>query len=174
MVAGMPRIEVKFLIDANGILQVSAREQRSGKEAQIEVQPTYGLTDDQVESMLLESYDYAEEDFRQRQVIEARRESETILAGLSKGKKSEAWRALSNDERRRIETLEEDLIRVQDGDDYQAIRKSIDVLNEATTHLAEMMMDTAVSTALKGKNLDESDLGEGLQTGHPVGKAEFE
>jgi len=109
-----------------------------------------------------------------RQVIEARRESETILAGLTKGKKSEAWRALSNDERRRIETLEEDLIRVQDGDDYQAIRKSIDVLNEATTHLAEMMMDTAVSTALKGKNMDESDLGEGLQTGHPVGKAEFE
>src|SRR5205085_7401843 len=61
MVAGMPRIEVKFLIDANGILQVSAREQRSGQEAQIEVQPTYGLSDEQVESMLLESYDYAEE-----------------------------------------------------------------------------------------------------------------
>ncbi len=174
MVAGMPRIEVKFLIDANGILQVSAREQRSGKEAQIEVQPTYGLTDDQVESMLLESYDYAEEDFRQRQVIEARRESETILAALAKGKKNAAWRALTSDERRRIETLERDLISVQDGNDYQAIRKSIDVLNEATTHLAEMMMDTAVSTALKGKTMDESDLGEGRQTGHPVGKAEFE
>jgi len=174
MVAGMPRIEVKFLIDANGILQVSAREQRSGKEAQIEVQPTYGLTDDQVESMLLESYDYAEEDFRQRQVIEARREAETILAALAKGEKSEAWRALASDERRRIEALERDLISVQDGNDYQAIRKSIDVLNEATTHLAEMMMDTAVSTALKGKNMDESDLGEGPQTGHPVGKAEFE
>jgi Fe-S protein assembly chaperone HscA len=174
MVAGMPRIEVKFLIDANGILQVSAREQRSGKEAQIEVQPTYGLTDDQVESMLLESYDYAEEDFRQRQVIEARRESETILAALGKGKKNAAWRALTIDERRRIEVLEEDLIKVQDGDDYQAIRKSIDALNEATMHLAEMMMDTAVSTALKGKTMDESDLGEGPQTGHPVGKAEFE
>src|SRR6267378_1930527 len=132
MVAGMPRIEVKFLIDANGILQVSAREQRSGKEAQIEVQPTYGLTDDQVESMLLESYDYAEEDFRQRQVIEARREAETILAALAKGEKSEAWRALASDERRRIEALERDLISVQDGNDYQAIRKSIDVLNEAT------------------------------------------
>src|SRR6202007_3222519 len=72
MTAGMARIEVKFLIDANGILHVSAREQRSGKEAEIEVQPSYGLTDDQVESMLLESFDYAEEDFRQRQVIEAR------------------------------------------------------------------------------------------------------
>src|SRR5207245_9362540 len=65
MTAGMPRIEVRFLIDANGILHVSAREQRSGKEAEIEVQPSYGLTDEQVEGMLLESFDYAAEDFRQ-------------------------------------------------------------------------------------------------------------
>ena len=72
MTAGMPRIEVKFLIDANGILHVSAREQRSGKESEIEVQPSYGLTDEQVEGMILESFDNAEEDFRQRQVIEAR------------------------------------------------------------------------------------------------------
>jgi molecular chaperone DnaK len=174
MPAGLPRIEVKFLIDANGILQVSAREQRSGKEAQIEVQPSYGLTDEQVESMLLESYDYAEEDFRQRQVIEARREAETILTALAKGKKNEAWRTLPSDERRRIETLEKALIAVNDGADYQAIRKGIDVLNDATTHLAEMMMDTAVSTALKGKTMNETDLGEGAQTGHPVAKAEFE
>ena len=87
MPAGMPRIEVKFLIDANGILRVSAREQRSGQEAEIEVQPSYGLTDEQVENMLLESFDYAEEDFRQRQVIEARREADTILAALAKGKR---------------------------------------------------------------------------------------
>jgi Fe-S protein assembly chaperone HscA len=174
MVAGIARIEVKFLIDANGILQVSAREQRSGQEAQIEVQPSYGLTDEQVESMLLESYDYAEEDFRQRQVIEARHEAETILGALAKGKKNQAWRNLSSDERRSIETLERALVTVNEDDDYHAIRKGIDVLNEATTHLAEMMMDTAVSTALKGKTMDESDLGEGPQTGHPVGKAEFE
>jgi Fe-S protein assembly chaperone HscA len=174
MPAGLPRIEVKFLIDANGILQVSAREQRSGKEAQIEVQPSYGLTDEQVESMLLESYDYAEEDVRQRQVIEARREAETILTALAKGKKNEAWRTLPSDERRRIETLEKALIAVNDGADYQAIRKGIDVLNEATMHLAEMMMDTAVSTALKGKTMDETELAEGPRTGHPVGKAEFE
>jgi Fe-S protein assembly chaperone HscA len=174
MVAGMPRIEVKFLIDANGILQVSAREQRSGKEAQIEVQPSYGLTDEQVENMLLESYDYAEEDFRQRQVIEARREAETILAALAKAKRNEAWRVLGSDERRRIETLEHALVAVQEGDDYQAILKGIDALNQVTTHLAEMMMDTAVSTALKGKTMDDTNLGEGPQTGHPVGKAEFE
>ncbi|MFY9559365.1 MAG: Fe-S protein assembly chaperone HscA [Terriglobales bacterium] len=174
MPAGMPRVEVRFLIDANGILQVSAREQRSGQEAQIEVQPSYGLTDEQVESMLLESFDYAEEDFRQRQVIEARREADTILGALAKGKKNEAWRALTSDERRRIETLERALIAIKEGDDYQAIRGGIDTLNQGTMRLAEMMMDTAVSAALKGKTMDEADLSEGPQAGHPVAKAEFE
>ncbi len=91
MPAGLPRIEVKFLIDANGILHVSAREQRSGKEAEIAVQPSYGLTDEQVENMLLESFDYAEQDFAQRQVIEARNEANTILSALDKGRGGPAW-----------------------------------------------------------------------------------
>jgi molecular chaperone DnaK (HSP70) len=174
MVAGMPRIEVKFLIDANGILRVSAREQRSGQEAEIDVQPSYGLTDEQVENMLLESFDYAEEDFRQRQVIEARREADTILVALAKGKRNHAWLELTNDERRDVETLENALVAVKDGDDYQAIRSGIDALNQATMHLAELMMDTAVSTALKGKDMDHTDLEEGPQAGHPVAKADFE
>jgi Fe-S protein assembly chaperone HscA len=174
MTAGMPRIEVKFLIDANGILHVSAREQRSGKEAEIEVQPSYGLTDDQVESMLLESFDYAEEDFRQRQVIEARNEAETILTALGKGRQSPAWRQLTSDEQRRIRKLEKALNEVKKGDDYQTIRKSIDELNQATMRLAELMMDSAVSTALKGKTMDQADLGEGPSAPHPVAKAEFE
>jgi Fe-S protein assembly chaperone HscA len=173
MPAGLPRIEVKFLIDANGILRVSAREQRSGKEAEIDVQPTYGLTDEQVENMLLESFDFAEEDFRQRQVIEARREADTILTALAKGKKNPAWQELTNDERSNVETLEKNLFAVKDGDDHHAIRAGIDALNQATMHLAELMMDTAVSTALKGKAMDDTDLEEGPQAGHPVAKAEF-
>jgi molecular chaperone DnaK len=176
MTAGMPRIEVKFLIDANGILRVSAREQRSGQEAEIDVQPTYGLTDEQVENMLLESFDYAEEDFRQRQVIETRREADTILTALAKAKNNQAWQELANDERRNVETLEKALVAVKDGngDDYHAIRARIDALNEATMRLAELMMDTAVSTALKGKAMDDTDLEEGPQAGHPVAKADFE
>jgi molecular chaperone DnaK len=174
MPAGMPRIEVKFLIDANGILQVSAREQRSGQEAQIEVQPSYGLTDEQVENMLLESFDYAEEDFRQRQLIEARREADTILAALAKGKRNEAWHRLTSDERRNIELLEKALVAVRAEDDYQAIRGGIDALNQGTMRLAELMMDSAVTTALKGKTMDETDLDEGTAAGHPVAKAEFE
>jgi molecular chaperone DnaK len=174
MPAGMPRIEVKFLIDANGILRVSAREQRSGQEAEIDVQPSYGLTDEQVENMLLESFDYAEEDFRQRQVIEARREADTILTALAKGKKNQAWQELTNDERRNVEALDRALAAVKEGDDYHAIRAAIDALNQATMRLAELMMDTAVSTALKGKAMDDTDLEEGPQAGHPMAKADFE
>src|SRR5450755_4761631 len=174
MPAGMPRIEVKFLIDANGILRVSAREQRSGKEAEIDVQPSYGLTDEQVENMLLESFDYAEEDFRQRQVIEARREADTILTALEKGKKSPAWHELTIEERRKVDTQENALIAVKDKDDYHAIRESIDALNKATMHLAELMMDTAVTTALKGKAMDDTGIEAGEQSGHPVAKADFE
>jgi molecular chaperone DnaK len=173
MTAGMPRIEVKFLIDANGILHVSAREQRSGKEAEIEVQPSYGLTDDQVESMILDSFDYAEEDFRQRQVIEARNEAATILAALEKGRQSPAWGQLTSTERKQIAKLENALIQVRSDDDYAAIRKAIDLLNQATTRLAELMMDSAVGTALTGKTMDEADTGEGPTAPHPVAKAEF-
>jgi Fe-S protein assembly chaperone HscA len=173
MPAGMPRIEVKFLIDANGILHVSAREQRSGKESEIAVQPSYGLTDEQVEGMLLESFDLAEEDFRQRQVIEARREADTILSALGKGRTNEAWAQLRSDERDQIAKLETALRAVKDSDDYQAIRLGIDALNQATMRLAELMMDTAVATALKGKSMDETNLEEGPTAGHPVAKAEF-
>jgi molecular chaperone DnaK (HSP70) len=174
MMAGLPRIEVKFLIDANGILHVSAREQRSGKESEIQVQPSYGLTDEQVEGMILDSFDSAEEDFRQRQIIEARNEAATILAALEKGKKSPAWGYLPTDEKKKIAKMEKALVAVKEEDDYQAIRKAIDALNHDTTRLAELMMDSAVSTALKGKTMDEADMGEGPTAPHPMAKAEFE
>src|SRR6476661_1717613 len=174
MSAGMPRIEVKFLIDANGILHVSAREQRSGKQAEIQVQPSYGLTDEQVEGMILDSFDSAEEDFRRRQLIEARNETSTILTALEKAKKSPPWGQLTSDEKKQIAKLEKALTAVNAEDDYQAIRKATDTLNHATTRLAELMMDSAVSSALKGKNMEETDLGEGPTAPHPMAKAEFE
>ena len=174
MAAGMPRVEVRFLIDANGILHVTAREQRSGKEAEISVQPSYGLTDEQVESMILDSFDYAEEDFRQRQLIEARNEADTILAALDKGRNNEAWGQLTRDERKQIDKLAKALQAVKTGDDYRAIRKAIDALNQGTMRLAELMMDTAVASVLKGKTMDNADVGEGPAVPHPVAKADFE
>ncbi|HWR37345.1 MAG TPA: Fe-S protein assembly chaperone HscA [Clostridia bacterium] len=174
MPAGLPRIEVRFLIDANGILHVSAREQRSGKEAEIQVQPSYGLTDEQVENMILESFDYAEQDFAQRQVIEARNEAETILAALEKGRDSSAWHELTAEERTNIGRFEGGLREVMKGDDYQAIRSAIDVLNQGTMRLAELMMDSAVTSALKGKTMEAADMGEGPSVPHPFAKAEIE
>ena len=176
MPAGLPRIEVRFLIDANGILHVSAREQRSGKEAEIEVKPTYGLTDEQVEQMILESFDYAEEDFRQRQIIEARSEAENILGALEKGRNNPAWEQLTKAERKQIGRLEAELKKVSAGEDYRAIRDGIEKLNQATLRLAELMMDSAVSSALKGKTMSEmaqADVAEGPSAPHPIAPAEI-
>jgi molecular chaperone DnaK (HSP70) len=173
MPAGLPRIEVKFLIDANGILHVSARELRSGKEAEIDVQPSYGLTDEQVESMILDSFDYAEEDFRQRQVIEARNEAETILSALQKGRNNPAWSQLTEGEREKIAELAMALQRLSSGEDYQAIRDAAGALNQATMRLAELMMDSAVSAALKGKNMANTGVGEGPAAPHPIARAEI-
>jgi molecular chaperone DnaK len=174
MPAGIPRIEVKFLIDANGILHVSAREQRSGKEAEIAVQPTYGLTDEQVENMILESFDYAEDDFAKRQVIEARNEADTILGALDKGRHSDAWSFLSTDEQVEIDKLESVLRTDKETQDYKAIRNAIDALNKATTRLAELMMDSAVTSALKGKDMAKTGMEEGPSAPHPFAPAEFE
>ncbi len=173
MPAGLPRIEVRFLIDANGILHVSAREQRSGKEAEISVQPSYGLTDEQVENMILDSFDYAEEDFRQRQVIEARNEANTILEALEKGRKSPAWNQLTSDERKQIAKQDRALRTVMEQDDYHAIRDAIDALNQGTMRLAELMMDSAVASALKGKTMEEANVGEGPAAPHPIAPAEI-
>jgi molecular chaperone DnaK len=153
MVAGLPRIEVKFLIDANGILHVSAREQRSGQEAQVEVKPTYGLTDEQVETMILESFDHAESDITARQLIEARNEAQTILDALVKGEKSPAWQQLSLGEHASIESHATELRRIMQGDDYKAIREGIEYLDKATRRFAELMMDAAVTGALGGKTM---------------------
>jgi molecular chaperone DnaK len=174
MPAGLPRVEVRFMIDANGILHVTAREQRSGKEAEISVQPSYGLTDEQVEGMILDSFDYAEEDFRQRQLIEARNEANTILTALGKGRDNPGWHQLTSNERKQIDKLEAALRTVMKGDDYQGIRKAIDALNQGTTRLAELMMETAVTSVLKGKSMDTADVGEGPAAPHPVAKADFE
>jgi Fe-S protein assembly chaperone HscA len=174
MPAGLPRIEVKFLIDANGIMHVSARELRSGKEAEIEVQPSYGLTDEQVENIILDSFDNAEDDFRQRQVIEARNEATTMLAALEKGRGNPAWERLSSQERTNIDKLEAALRSVMKEDDYRAIRTAIDALNQGTMRLAELMMDSAVGAALKGKTMDTADVGEGPAAAHPIAQAEID
>src|SRR5262249_13787688 len=153
-----------------GILHVSAREQRSGKEAEIEVKPTYGLTDEQVESMILESFDKAEEDFRERQVIEARNEAETILSAEEKGRPRDAWHQLGLSEQQNVASAERDLRQIMQGNDYKQIREAVERLNQATMRLAELLMDSAVSSALEGKEMGQAseELGEGPEAPHPI------
>jgi len=175
MSAGLPRIEVKFLIDADGILQVSAREQRSGKQAQIEVKPTYGLTDEQVESMILDSFDHAEEDFAARLLIEARNEAETILSAVDRAPQSPAWAQLRGEEQSTIFAARDRLASVKQGDDSAAIRAATLALDQATRRFAELMMEAAVTTAIRGKTMDaaDEDLGEEVTAPHPMAQAEF-
>ena len=175
MSAGLPRIEVKFLIDANGILHVSAREQRSGKEAEIEVKPTYGLTDEQVESMILDSFDHAEEDFHERQLIEARNEADTILAAVEKAPTHAAWQLLTDEERAQVGLLKDELFVLKEGDDLKALRAGTEALDKATRRFAELMMDAAVSSAIKGETMSSAGdkLGEGPTAPHPFAPAEI-
>ena len=175
MSAGMPRIEVRFLIDADGILQVSAREQRSGLAAEIEVKPTYGLTDEQVEGMILDSFDHAEEDFAKRLLIEARLEAESILSKVAGAHKSPAWQQLTGEEQAAISAAQDHLAQVNAGTDMTAIRNATLALDKATQRLAELMMDAAVSSALRGKTMNAAgeELDDSVTAPHPMAAAEF-
>jgi Fe-S protein assembly chaperone HscA len=153
--AGLPRIEVRFLIDANGILQVAAKDLRNGQQHSVEVQPSYGISNTEIERMLEDSIEYAEQDFAERQVIEARTESEAILTATQKALSSPASATLSNEERAAIDQCVAALKESVAGNDYKLIRKRVDELNHATTHLAELVMNSAVSTALEGRRLAE-------------------
>ncbi len=153
MAAGMARVEVRFMIDANGILNVTARDQRTGKETSVDVKPSYGLTDDQVEAMILESYDKAEEDFKERQVREARVEADTILTAVEKARQNDAWFDLSDEERASVEKSLNELLVVYHSDDHALIRAKIEEVNTATMSLAENMMNSAVRGALKGTKI---------------------
>ncbi len=150
MSAGFARIEVRFLIDANGILQVTARDARTGREQSIEVKPSYGLTDEQVEAMIEASIDYAEADYAAAQVAGARVEADAILAATEKAKRSDAWHELASDERQAITDAMNRLRQACHSEDHALIKAEIEHLNEATHTLAENMMNTAVRGALKG------------------------
>ncbi len=155
MPAGMARVEVKFMIDANGILQVRARDLHSGEERSIEVRPSYGLGRDEIERMLEESIEFAEQDFARVQTIEARQEAETILRAAEKSLASEQAGELVPAERAKIEAAIQALREAVAGEDYRLMRARTDELNQATLRLAELVMNRALETALKGRRVDE-------------------
>ena len=153
--AGHARVEVKFLIDANGILQVHARDLHTAEARSIEVQPSYGLSDAEVEKMLEDSIEYAEQDFSERQLIEARTEAESILLATNKSLADDVAAELSADERRNIDAAISLLRAAVMGSDYKLVRARIDALNQATMRLAELMMNRVLHVAVEGKRLEE-------------------
>jgi Fe-S protein assembly chaperone HscA len=153
MPAGLARIDVRFLIDANGILNVTARDVRTGKEQSMDVKPSYGLSDQQVEAMILESFEKAQDDFKERQVREARVEADSILAAVKKARNDQAFSELPADQGAAIDRDVEELLTVYNQNDHLLIREKIDQLNASTHTLAENMMNTAVRGALKGTKI---------------------
>ncbi len=151
--AGLPRIQVTFAIDANGILQVSAKDERTGKAQSVEVKPTYGLTEEEVEKAVQESFDYAEEDIRRRQLIEARNEAEIVIHGAERAL-SQGKALLSKEEREAIEEAVEVLKGSAKKEDHIRILRDIETVEARAKRLANLLMDQAVKKALQGQSVE--------------------
>jgi len=148
--AGVPRLEVTFLVDANGILNVTARDLRTGREQSIDVKPSYGLTDEEVEAMLEASFDFAEEDVSARLLIEARNEGDGILRATR--------RALPKAEPAERAAIEAAIARLEEAmraTDHNRIRDLVEELNQASMPLAQRIMDESIKEALEHRSVDE-------------------
>ena len=152
MPAGLPKVEVSFLINADGILVVKAKELRSGVEQSIEVKPQYGLTDTEVEKMLLESITHAGDDMQARALVEAKTEGEQLL-GLTEKFISKNPGLLSAEELQTTAHAMQALQLALTMDDKNLIQKKTEELNDITRPFAERAMDQAVSQAMKGKQI---------------------
>jgi molecular chaperone DnaK len=153
--ASVPRIEVTFMIDANGILNVTARDVRTGEAQSLEVKPSYGLTDQAVERMIQESFVFAQQDIKERQRIEARNEGESILRATEKAL-ARADGLVTPEELAAIRDASAALTAAMAGDDHRPIRQAIEALNKATYGLAERLMDRSLLEALKDKKLSQT------------------
>src|SRR6266480_4157575 len=154
MPAGMPKIEVMFLIDANGILQVQAKELRTGKATAIEVKPTYGLSETEVERMVEESFAYAEADVEARLLIETRNEADTVITHVERALR-QGDALVGAEEQQTIGAALDALRQARGADDRQRIHEQTTALNRATEHLAEVMMDAALKGALGSRRATE-------------------
>lgn len=165
MAAGMARLEVTFLIDENGLLSVSARELTSGKEAHIQVKPSYGLTDEQVEKMLLDSYEHAEEDLRERLLREQRVEAERIVTALDVALAADGD-LLGADERRRVDAARAAVVAAKAGTEHRRIADCIAALDEVSKEFAQRRMDHSLNHAVAGKAV--SDVERNVQHAAPA------
>jgi molecular chaperone HscA len=152
MPAGFPKVDINFLLNADGILKIQAVELRSGVKQEVEVTPTYGITDDQVEQMLMDSITHAKDDVAERMVIEARTEGEQMIYTTKRFiEKNTEWLTIAEiaDTKKLMDALQTALT----SGDKDLMHKAIDELNEFTRPFAERLMDQAIRQAMKGKNI---------------------
>ena len=158
MVAGLARVEIIFAVDADGLLRVRAQELTTGLEAEIDVKPSYGLTDEEVEQMLLDSFEHAERDLAERNLRIERVEAERILAATKTAMEVDA-ELLDDDVRGATERALAHLQECMAGDNHVAIRKAIEALDMASKPFAEKRMNRAIRGALKGRAVDQVEQG---------------
>jgi molecular chaperone HscA len=155
MPAGMARLEVTFRVDADGLLSVTALEQTTGVEQKVEVKPSYGLTDEEVENMLLAALDHGEEDLAARQLIEAKVEAERVLSATRKALAADGDLIADDDERARIQGAIEALEEAMRGSRANLVRSRTEGLDEATHAWAGRRMDRAIARAIQGKGVEQ-------------------
>jgi len=152
--AGVPRIEVTFLIDANGILNVTATDMRTGTSQSIEVKPSYGLSDTEVERMIEDSFKFAAEDVNARKLIEARLDAEALIKTTDKSL-VDAGHLIAAEEADGIRTSLAQLSTAKNGIDSRAIRARMAELEQAAKHLNVVMLDHSLKKSLQGKKVSE-------------------
>ena len=155
MAAGAARIRVTFQVDADGLLSVSAREMTSGVESSIQVKPSYGLTDGEIEQMLRDSLSHAEEDVASRNLREQQVEADRVLEALEAALAADGDELLNPEERAAIDRNMASLRAARDGSDHRAIKRAIEVLDQSTADFAARRMDAGIRRALSGHTLDE-------------------
>lgn len=157
MVAGAARILVTFQVDADGLLNVSAREQSTGTESGIQVKPSYGLEEDEITQMIKDSIDYAQHDVAARQLREKQVDAEALLASVTHALEEDGEKLLSEQERMELQGALAQLMKVMGHDDIKAIAREIENVSNASNEFASRRMDASIKEALAGKSLDALD-----------------
>ena len=154
MPAQMAQVDVTFQVDANGLLRVTAREQRSGQQATVTVQPSHGLSEQEVEKLVLESIEHAHEDFTARRLTELRNKADADLRHTDRGL-ARAEELLSAEQREKIESARGILTAAIAGTDVDVLQRAVSHFGDATLPLAELLMNAAVKETLAGTRLEE-------------------
>ncbi len=155
MVAGAARIRVTFQIDADGLLAVSAREETSGVESSIQVKPSYGLSDGEIETMLKDSFSYAQDDIDARKLREEQVEASRVVEALNAALDEDGDKLLSSDERDEIRQAIDELVEVAQENNQRAIKLKIEAVDKVTAEFAQRRMDVSINLALSGQSVKD-------------------